>query len=294
MFRSTCLSLSFGVAIVLSLSSEGQAQSFAVNLTDGFTKLDRAICLQQWGVAIDIASELITSPEVSTKYRQELLDFRRQLQVWQFSPVLPDFQASCDRTLPLFLSLDEPETSEPRPLDWNRALASLRSSSPIIQLNDSSEAITDSLPGQLTANSPELLTAWATPIDTTDGFNVVWGNVNGQQHWVYSFLARLGDRVSLEVDVTRFYNLGDAQLYIFDQTGSLLTQSDRSNFQGGTIQDFITPETNVYFVVVSSQGTTPVLDTRRQIIDWQSVNNASFDYTLTLTGVTPYNALFLP
>ncbi|MBT9316425.1 hypothetical protein [Leptothoe spongobia] len=290
MFRSTCLSLPLGFAVIFSLFSEVRAQAFAPDVAASLSQLDLAICLQQWGEAIDITSGLIASPDVSSAYRQELLSFRRQLQSWQVGPVFPDAQASCDRTLPLFLALDEPEPPEPQPLDWNRALASLRNSRPIIQLNDGVESTPELIPTELTASSPELLTNRATPIDTTDGFNVLGDSINSQQQ-VYSFLARLGDRVSLEVDITRAYSQGDAQLYVFDQTGRLITKSDSPTFQGGAIQDFVSPKTDVYFAVVSSQGTLPVLDERGQLVDWQTTDNSSFDYTLTLTGVTPYNVL---
>lgn len=290
MFRATCLSLSFGFAVVFSMFSGVRAQSLSDDVVAGLAQLDRAICLQQWEQAIGLTSALIASPEISTVYRQNLLDFRRQLQVWQTSPVLPSAQAICDRTLPLFLTLDTPEIPEPQPLDWNRALASLRSTRPIIQLDDDSESTVGLIPTELTTSSPELLTNRATPIDTTDGFNVVGDSINGQQR-VYSFLARLGDSVSLEVDLTRSYSRGDAQLYIFDQTGHLITQSDSPTFQGGAAQDFVAPKTDVYFAVVSSQGTIPTLNVGGQLVDWQNTDNTSFDYTLTLTGVTPYNAL---
>ena len=188
--------------------------------------MDRAICLQQWGQAIGLTSELIASPEISAVYRQNLLDFRRQLQIWQTSSALPSAQASCDRTLPLVLTLNAPKAPEPQPLNWDRALASLRSSRPIIQLDDGFEPTADLIPTELTVSSPELLTNWAIPIDTTDGFNVVGNGVNGQQQ-VHSFLARLDDPVSLEVDITRSYSRGDARLYVFDRTGRLIGQKRR-------------------------------------------------------------------
>ena len=200
-------------------------QSLPQGVADSLGQLDRAICLQQWARAIDITSGLMASSHVSTGYRQELLGFRRQLQQWQTSSLPPTVQASCDRTLSLFITLDEPEAPESQPLDWGRALATLGNTRPIIQLDDGVEPANDIIPIELTVNSPELLTDLAIPIDTTDGFNVVGGGVNGYQQ-TYSFLARVGDRVSLALDVTRTHTRGDAQLFVFDQTGRLVTQSD--------------------------------------------------------------------
>lgn len=258
-------------------------------VSDGLAWLDRAVCLQRWDQAIDITSELIASPHVSTTYRQELLSFRRQLQTWRVSPMPPTSQASCDRTLPLFLNLAEPEAPEPQPLDWNRALATLRNTSPIIQLDDGFEPTDNLIPTELTATSPETLTTFATPIDTSDGFDVIGGRVNrGEQ--VYSFLARLGDQVSLDLEITRGYVGDEPQIFLFDQGGRLLAQSNSVGFQA-SVQEVVMPKTDVYFAVVSPQTTTPILDAQGLIVGWQTTANSSFDYTLTLTGVTPYQSL---
>ena len=264
-----------------SLSSNGVAE--------GLAKLDRAICFQQWQQAIAITSGLIASPHVSSTYRQELLSFRRQLQGWQTSAVPPNTQASCDRTQSLVLTLAEPEAPQPQPLDWSRALAGLANPRPIIQLDDSFDPIDNIIPPELTASSPDALAAFATPIDTLDGFSVVGDTINRRQQ-VYSFLARTGDQISLDVDVTRAYVSGDPQLLVFDQSGRLLTQSDQPGPQA-SIQDLVMPKTDVYFVAVSPQGTTPIFDDQGLIVGWQTAGNTSFDYTLTLTGVTPYQAL---
>nr|MBX2863588.1 hypothetical protein [Leptolyngbyaceae cyanobacterium MAG.088] len=92
-------------------------------------------------------------------------------------------------------------------------------------------------------------------------------------------------------EVTRTYIAGGApQLLVFNQSGRLLTQSNPAEIQA-LIEGLVIPETDVYFVAISPQGTTPVLDVQELIVDWQIADNSSFDYTLTLTGVTPYQAL---
>ena len=292
-FRSTCLRLSLGFWVGFSMFSQAQAQSFAHDVADGLSRLDRAVCLQQWPQAIAITSELIASSNISSEYRQELLSFRRQLQVWQVSPLPPTSQSSCDRTLPLVLTVPEvPVVSAPQPLDWNRALFSLGSTRPIVELDDDFEPMDHLIPATLIANSPEILTAGAIPIDTADGFNVVGGRLSGQ-HQVYSFLARLGDQVTLEIDATRTYIPGEMQLYVFDHTGQLIAQSDSPTFQGGAAQDFVAPRTDVYFAVVSPQDTRPILNGQNVLLDWQTNASTTVDYTLTLMGVTPYS-VFIP
>ncbi len=289
MFRSTCLGLSVVFSLLGGWTLRAHGQLLSHQITEGLAQLDRAICLQQWEEAIDITSGLMASSEISSDYRQELLGFRRQLQVWQASALTPQTQSSCDRTQSLFITLDEPAAPEPQPLDWSRALATLANRRPIIQLDSGFEPTSDLIPADLTAQSPELLTNWATPIDTTDGFTVLGGSVNGQQQ-VYSFLARLGDRISLELDVTRTYTWGESQLWFFDSSGRLLTQSASDSVQT-SLQNFAVPKTDVYFVVVSPQSTPPALNTRGLLTDWPISDGTSFDYTLTLTGVTPYQTL---
>lgn len=282
-----------GLTVVLSLWSgvRGKAygQPFPTDISEGLARLDRAICLQQWEQAIGITSGLMAADNVSPAYRQELLSFRRQLQTWRIDPAPLSTQASCDRTQPLFLTLAEPEPPEPKPLDWNRALAALGSPRPIIQLDNEFEPTDTIIPLELTASSPDALTNFATPIDTSNGFYVVGGGLNRRQQ-IYSFLARFSDQVSLEADITRARIGGNLQLFIFDQSGRLLIQSS-GNSQRESIQDFIIPKTDVYFIAVSPEGTIPVVDNQGIIVDWQTLENASFDYTLTLTGVTPYQAL---
>ncbi len=277
--RSTCLSFSMGLTVVLFSWSGGEqayAQSLPINVSEDLARLDRAICLEQWEQAISITSELIAAANVSPTYRHDLLSFRRQLQTWRVNQTPVSTQASCDRALPLFLTLAEPEPSEPQPLDWNRALATLRNPRPIIQLDDGFEPADTIIPPELTVSSPDALADFATPIDTSNGFNVVGGNLNRRPQ-IYSFLARFGDRLSLETDVTRAYISGDLLLYVFDQSGRLLTQSDSPGLQV-SIQDFVIPKTDVYFIAVSPQVTTPILVSQGLIVDWQTFDNTSLDY----------------
>lgn len=262
MLRS--VSLSFAVAFSLwhGWALQAYGQSSYDEIIQEVIQLDRAVCLQQWEQAIDITGELIASPNVSSDYRQELLKFRQQLQIWQVNSRAPTPQSSCDRTSRHFLNLPE--------------------------LDDTVEPLAHLIPPELTTSSPDVLTDFVTPIDTADGFHVLGNRLNhGQQ--VYSLLARLGDQLSLDVDVTRNYISGAPQVFLFDSRGHLLTQNHSSSTRA-SIQDFVIPKTDVYFAAVSSQGGAPILDTRGVIMDWQSIDS-QFDYTLTLTGITPYQTL---
>ena len=290
--RSTALTFAAGFSVVFALWGGGQAygQSSSVPVSEGLAKLDQALCLQQWEQAIGITSELIAMAGISSVYRQELLHFRRQLQTWSIQSTPPVTQSSCDRTLPLFLSLAEPTAPEPQPLDWNRALATLRNPRPIIQLDHEFEPTDSIIPLELTVNSPDALTNFASPMDTRDGFTVVGGSLDRNQQ-VYSVLARFGDRVSLEANVTRGDLSSTLKMFLFDQNGRLLVQQTSVGAQA-SIQDIVIPKTDVYFVAVSPQGTTPLLDSQERLIAWQTTGGTSpLDYTLTLTGVTPYQAL---
>ncbi|MGD1948121.1 MAG: hypothetical protein ACFB14_00540 [Leptolyngbyaceae cyanobacterium] len=288
--HSTFLRFSAVLSVVVSLWNGGDLQAAVHDdVATGLSQLDYAVCHQQWEQAIAVTSGLIASPHISSDYRQTLLGFRQQLQTWRVSAMPPSSQASCDRTLPLLLTLAEPDAPQPQPLDWNSALASFRSVRPIIQLDDGFEPTDNIIPPHLTDSSPAILTSFATPIDTTDGFSVVGGTLERNQQ-VFSFLARLGDPVSLEAEVTRSNGSDAPQLLLFDQRGQLLAQSDNDSLQA-LIPATAVPQTDVYFVALVPRGSIPVLDTQGQIIDWQLSDSARFDYTLTLTGVTPYQVL---
>ena len=288
--HSPFLRFSVVLSVVVSLWNGGNVRaSVHDDVAAGLSQLDYAVCHQQWEQAIAVTSRLMASPHISSDYRQALLGFRQQLQTWRVSETLPSSQASCDRALPLLLTLAEPDAPQPQPLDWNSALESFRSVRPIIQLDDGFEPTDTIIPRELTDSSPAILTSFATPIDTTDGFSVVGGTLDRNQQ-VFSFLARLGDQVSLEADVTRSNGPGAPQLLLFDQRGQLLAQSDSDSLQA-SIPTTAAPQTDVYFVALVPQGSTPVLDTQGQIVDWQLSESDRFDYTLTLTGVTPYQVL---
>lgn len=283
--------------MVFSLGLSGKSQVYGQvsqassyrQVVDELARLDRALCLQAWEQAIDITSGLMASTHISSTYRQELLLFRRQLQQLPTHAVTSSVQPSCDRTSSLFLELPALEASDPPALNWERALANLNYSRPIISLSTTYDPLANLIPAELTADSPEALTELMTPMDTTDSFSVVGDRISWSPQ-VYSFLARQGDILSLEADVTRASGQGGVQMLLFDHIGNLLKESELSVIQS-SLPNYRIPTTNVYFVAVVSAGTVPVFDLQGQIAEWQPASSRSFDYTLTLMGVTPYQAL---
>ncbi|MEM8809445.1 MAG: hypothetical protein AAGF01_25770 [Cyanobacteria bacterium P01_G01_bin.38] len=285
------------VAAVLLSASVGQA-SPVNEVYQQLEALNTAICFNQWEQAVAITSTLIGSPAISTDYRHRLVEFRRDLQgLSEMRAMMPD-NASCDRIYPRTLAVPVPAdaTEEPAPIDWGAAIASITSQrGPIVQLDDRTEAeVNPAIPPELLADLPFAL-ASATAIDTTDGFNVVAGQVS-TGHETFGFLAGLGDRITLDLDVTRvlsgtFETSDDSQLFIFDRSGRLLAHNDDADGRQSLIADFVIPKTDIYFAVVTSHNNDPLLGDDQTLVGWEEDGEASFAYTLTLTGATPSAAL---
>ncbi|MEO1402019.1 MAG: hypothetical protein AAFV72_12325 [Cyanobacteria bacterium J06635_1] len=285
------------IATVLLSASVGQA-SPADEAYQQLDALNEAVCFNQWDQAMAITSVLIGSPAISIEYRHTLVEFRRELQqLSEMRAVIPD-NTSCDRIYPrtLAVPVQADDTGEPTPIDWGAAIASITTQrGPITQFDDRPEAeVNPSIPPELLTDLPAAL-ASATPIDTTDGFNVVAGQV-GTGHETFSFLAGLGNRITLDLDVTRvlpgaLYTSDDSQLFIFDRTGRQIAHNDDADGRQSLIADFVIPKTDVYFVVVTTHDNDPIFGDDQTLVGWDEDGEASFAYTLTLTGVTPSSAL---
>jgi hypothetical protein len=180
-------------------------------------------------------------------------------------------------------------------LNWNEGVASVTGRrAPVVQLDPRPESeINPPIPVALfDGSTPALLPS--TSIDTSDGFNVVAGQV-GEYHQVYSFVARLGDRVSLDIDVTRvfpgtLYTNDDSQIYLFDKQGRMLAFNDDADGRQSRLSDVVIPQTDVYFAVVTTHNNTPIWS-NQTLSGWSETGGARFDYTLTLTGLTPSVAI---
>ena len=118
----------------------------------------------------------------------------------------------------------------------------------------------------------------------------------GTGHEVYSFVAGLGDSLTVSLDVTQvmtgtLYTSDDSQLFIFDKTGKLLAIADDTDGQQSRISELIIPKTDVYFAVVTTYNNDPILNRDDHLTGWQDNGGGRFDYTLTLSGVTRTSAL---
>ncbi|MEO0455033.1 MAG: hypothetical protein AAF152_00425 [Cyanobacteria bacterium P01_A01_bin.114] len=285
------------IAAVLLTAAVGQARP-ADEVYQQFEALNQAVCFNQWEQATAIASTLIGSPAISTEYRHSLVAFRHQLtQLSEARVQLPD-HASCNLVSNITLTVPTADESseDATPIDWAAAIASISANrGPLVQFDNRTEAeVNPPIPPELLADIPGVL-ASATPLDTTEGFDVAAGEV-GSGHQAFSFLAGLGDRITLDLDVTRVLpgtggSSDDSQLFVFDRSGRLIAHNDDADGRQSLIADFAIPETAVYFVVVTSHDNDPVFGDDQALIGWDEDGDARFSYTLTLTGATPAAAL---
>ncbi|NEP19448.1 MAG: hypothetical protein F6J97_21580 [Leptolyngbya sp. SIO4C1] len=257
--------------------------------------LERAVCLNQWEQAAAVASLMIASTEISAASRESLIAFRRQLGELQATSIALTNSASCQQFYAETLAVPAETPEEPPTIGWASAIASLTMRAPVVELDNRADAVVNPpIPSTLLATAAAPLAA-ATPIDTRDGFAVVAGQV-GEAHQGYSFLAGRGDRVTLDLDVTRIFpgtrlTSDDSQLFMFDRSGRLMAQNDDADGRQSLIADLVIPETAVYFAVVTTHQNEPIFDADQRLIGWSDDGGARFDYTLTLTGLTPAAAL---
>ncbi|MEO1589939.1 MAG: hypothetical protein AAFU71_01470 [Cyanobacteria bacterium J06632_22] len=259
-----------------------------------FTQLDEAVCLNQWDDAIALTGVLLALPDISPNYRVTLLGFREELtELRAFEAVVPH-SSSCDRTEALTLS--PPITAQANAtsdFDWRRGIAAItQSNRQIVQLDPTpNDLVNPPIPLALLDSAPIAL-ADAIPLDTRDGFSVVAGAITPNRQQSYAFVARVGDRLTLDLDVTRIaVDAGitgeDSHLFLFDETGRLVSENDDADGRQSRIDRVVVLDTQVYYAVVTSHNNLPILDSDNQLAGWTGTGSTQFDYTLTLTGATP-------
>lgn len=255
--------------------------------------LDQAICANNWPDAIDIVGMLVADERTSSGDRTRLLTLRKQLERYRSENVLVANAQACDRTDPYLLAAPElsPTAASVAALGWDRAIAEATDN------RYSAGVITESVDFSLPVDMGDVAgLASAAPVDMSRGLNVVSGHV-GSGHEVYGFVAGLGDRINASLDVTRvmtgsLYTSDDSQLFIFDRYGNLIAAADdTSSGQQSSINGLIVPKTDVYFAVVTTYNNDPILDRDGRLTGWQDNGGGRFDYTLSLSGVTPTDEL---
>lgn len=263
-------------------------------------ELQLAICLNAWGYALDLIDPLIGSNEISFGERNRMIQLRRQLQTYQTRRTVVRPDADCEAVLAQTITAGAVNLPD-RPVEWAKAYEALfanlyyrpgqgrnQSFRPILPLAGVSLRSQTDIP----ALSP------ATPIDTRNGSGVVAGEV-GSNYQVYSFVAGLGDRVTLAVDVTdvlpgSLYQDDDSQLFLFNSEGQLLAENDDLISLQSQISGFLVPRTGLYYIAVTTYDNDPIFDSERQVIGWEGDGGSLIEYTLTLTGVTPTASLMRP
>lgn len=254
--------------------------------------LNQAICANDWDRAVGITGILVADDTTSSNERQGLLALRRRLEYYRADGLILHNSQTCSLTDPYLLS--ESSAEEPiaeTALGWEMAVAE------VTENRYASEVITVSpqLTLPVSMGNQRGLTP-AQPVDLSRGLNVVSGHV-GAGHEVYGFVAGMGDRIDINLEVTQvmtgsLYTSDDSQLFVFDREGQLLTSSDDGN--GGNqsyISGMLVPKTDVYFAVVTSYNNDPIFNQDGRLTGWQENGGGRFDYTLSVSGATPTSAL---
>ncbi|MBD2090610.1 PPC domain-containing protein [Microcoleus sp. FACHB-1515] len=222
------------------------------------TQLQAAICLNDWPQAIDLTNQLIGSDDLSPEDRESLVNYRSQLQNWR-------------ATGARFANLPNCNAANP-------AVAIAPQSTTTIE---NSVAIAPQ-PLSLVALSP------AVNLDFVTGAATHSGAVSSGQQ-VYSFTASAGDRLSIDVNVTRImpgtpFMDDDSQLFLFDAAGRLIAQNDdqERSFQS-RLANFTIPADGTYFVVVTTFNNDPILNANGIILRWEGDGGSNIEYLLTIS-----------
>lgn len=283
--------------IVLGTSSF-PTPTLAKSIDELHENLLRAVCLNDWEGAIALVGPLIAAPEGTSLYRQSLLDLRIQLaELSHMGTVIPAIEA-CEAVLKPYVLPDEIPV---QPLNFATLLIDfLRGAEATLPTPNAHQQAAEAIanlealapPAELPALSPALF------VNLQSGSSVSAGRVDrfGQ---AYTFFAGLGDRVTIDIDVTRilpgaFSQTDDTQLFLFDAAGTLIAANDdiagsrQSKLAGVPI-----PRTGRYYAVVTTSGSDPIFDEFGHLQDWIFAGENAVEYTITISGVTPSNNLIL-
>ncbi|MEO1094114.1 MAG: PPC domain-containing protein [Cyanobacteria bacterium J06638_28] len=271
--------------------------TLAKSVDERHENLLRAVCLNDWEGAIALVGPLLAAPEVTSLYRQSLLDLRAQLtELNRVGTVIPAI-ANCEAVLkPYVLAEEVPR----QPIDFaTQLLDFLQGAEATLPAPNAHQEAAQAVanleyfePSTLPALSPALF------ISMQSGSSVSAGSVDrfGQ---AYTFFAGAGDRVTIDIDVTRilpwsFTQTDDTQLFLFDAAGTLIAANDDS---AGSLQSkldsILIPETGRYYAVVTTGDSEPIFDEFAYLQDWVFAGDSAVEYTITIAGVTPSDDLIL-
>lgn len=258
-----------------------------------YETLLRAVCLNDWEGAIALLGPLIAAPEITEDYRQSLVMLRDQLDAYRIEgTVIPDID-NCEVVLRRYVAASEVPGE---PLDWQGAVAAVLNNDPITYADRQREARVAADLDQVEVVDISSLTP-AQSIDLSSGSGVSAGTISNQQQ-VYTFFAGLGDRITLDVDVTRIlpgsvFGDDDTQLFLFDASGRLIAENDDADGLQSRLEDVLLPRTGRYYAVVTTYNNDPLLDAEDRIEGWSEDGGSALEYTLTVSGATPTDELIL-
>ena len=294
MTRRVWLSLS---ALVLSWGGLwGSAAAATVPLATLQQQMKTAVCLNDWATAIDRTSAMIASPSLSAQDRQDLVDFRHELQRYQEERLEIQGIPGCEAHLAQYLDT-VPTPSQPLQLD--RALLrfigvpDLTPDQLAQQINGARRAgLSEPQPTGIPALSPALL------IGTPRGSGVSAGAVSAGVE-VFTFVGGQGDSVTVDLNVIRvlpglLYSDDDSQIYLFDSDGYLVASNDDFDGLQSRLSQILLPSSGLYYIAVTTYGNSPQLTPQGQLTGWSGSGGSFIEYTLTLRGLTPSGQLALP
>ena len=305
MIKTGISSRGLTAVLVVGVSWVAALDAKAGNVDQLQEELQLAICLNEWEYALDVISPLIASSGISAAYREDLVRFRYQLQDLSESAAIVGNIPNCEGAIARHLP--EPPTLSGNSLDWPTAVESVTGEQGVFGYSPAADlasfdqqpldpqlAAAATGPDSFLAETLPYLTP-AIPIDTSNGAAVIAGTV-GSSYQVYSFVGRLGDRISLDIDVTHtqpgsLYRDDDSQLFLFDSQGALIAENDDLDGLQSRISNFSLPRTSTYYAVVTTYNNDPILDSEAVVSGWSDDGGSTIEFTLTLTGVTPLTAL---
>lgn len=97
-------------------------------------EVQRAVCQNDWDVALTTLGRIIGSDDISIEYRESLMRYRRQIQTWQDTNTVLNTTdiVECQSYLGVGDGADSETVSDAPPqLDWNRAVSVIQSSAPV-------------------------------------------------------------------------------------------------------------------------------------------------------------------
>jgi hypothetical protein len=109
---------------VIAWGSAATAQT--VNISHLQTNLQAAVCLNDWPGALRAIAPLIGSPGITSAYRQDLIQFRHQLEGWRAAQSEFTNVPGCSGAVQVTTSPSNDGFGQS--LDWYRAVESLEES----------------------------------------------------------------------------------------------------------------------------------------------------------------------